>query len=241
MSLDSDYSVAVVEDEMHLNNDLVDFLKFKGVNAVGFTSAESLYKQWPKQHFDLAIIDIGLPGDNGLQLMQWLHLQTNSIGIILLTSLDQDADQIKGLSEGADAYLIKNVSLDVIFATCQSVVRRTLSTKNARQPLATELNNTWQLSTSTWHLSTPDQQTLKLTFSEFFFLRQLMLNPSKPVSRLELLRSLDKEDTLSNRRNLDNYANRLRRKLRNDCNLKLPVYPTYGSGYAFMASAKVIE
>jgi len=221
--------IAVLEDEHGLRNDLVEYLQLSGFIAVGFESAEALFTVYQDKIFDLAIIDIGLPGINGLQVAEWLHSRS-SIGIVILTAMTSQSDQVVGLGVGADAYLVKNTSLEVIEATCRSVLRRLMPPPPDAVMVSAQ---GWRLCCRDWQLKTPAGDEFSLTHTETLFLQCLLKQTGTPVGRNDLLAAMGKTDTLSNLRNLDNCASRLRRKILKGCGLEIPISPSYGSGYTF--------
>lgn len=241
--------IAVVEDERSLREDLLEFLAWRGFAAQGFGNAEAFKTAHAQQAFELVLLDIGLPGISGLELARQLQALSPVPGIVMLTAFRSDEDRVAGLSLGADAYLAKGASLEVIEATCLSVLRR-LSLRAAAQPpelplaavdsLLTETrSDEWVLYPTTWQLDTPNGERLKLTHQETMMLRRLMQQPGAAVSRAELLTDLGKPDTLSNLRNLDNSASRLRRKVLAGSAQELPLRPCYGQGYTFAGNGRV--
>jgi len=115
--------VAVVEDVPEQCAVMVEFLQLRGFAAQGFESAEAFYQAWPAERFDLLLLDVALPGASGLEVARRVR-QRDAAGIVMLTAQDADSDQVAGLGAGADAYLSKRSSLEVVEATCHSVLRR---------------------------------------------------------------------------------------------------------------------
>lgn len=230
------FRIAVVEDESGPRNDLVEYLLLRGLAASGFDSAEALYRAWPGNTFNLAILDIRLPGASGLQAAQWLRARSTA-GIVMLTALEKQSDMVVGLEAGADAYLTKNASLEVIDATCRSVLRRL--TALPQPETAFSGAPCWRLSPKSWQLTLPDGNKIELTHTETMFLQCLLRHPGTPVCRTEMLAVLGKADTLSNLRNLDNCASRLRRKIWKECNVDIPIRPSYGQGYTFTGDGRI--
>ncbi|MDD5332743.1 MAG: response regulator transcription factor [Rhodoferax sp.] len=234
--------IAVVEDDPGLCADLVEFLQLRGFEAQGFRSAEAFYRAWPKKRFDLLLLDVSLPGDSGLEVAHRVR-ETDTTGIVMLTALDTDNDQVAGLGAGADAYLSKRSSLEVIEAACRSVLRRLGMAKVAHMAgIGTptpQPKTRWCLSSQQWKLEAPNGHTIDLTHAELIFLGALFGKPSEAVEREQLLGLLGKPDSLSNLRNLDNAASRLRRKVQQACGMELPVRPSYGKGYTFGAACEV--
>lgn len=242
--------LAVVEDEHSLRTDLLDFLSWRGFDAQGFACAEDFSVANAQQPFALLLLDIGLPGISGLELVQQLRALPQMPGVVMLTAFSTDEDRIAGLRLGADAYLPKGTSLQLIEATCLSVLRRlgthTLTplpppraTTLEAEPPAQSAHATWVIYLTRWELGAPTGERLKLTHPEMQILRTLMQQPGTAVSRVALLSVQGKQDTVSNLRNLDNTTSRLRRKVLASCGQELPLRPSYGQGYTFAGSARL--
>ncbi len=225
--------VAVVEDNQELLADLVEFLGMRGFAAHGFGSAEAFFEGWPALHFDLLLLDVALPGMSGLEIAQRVRADDaagNATGVVMLTALDANADQVLGLNAGADVYLSKRSSLDVIEAACHSVLRRLGKA---------EVDECWRLHVRRWQLLAPNGTVLDLTHAEVALLEALCGQPGQAVAREALLVRLGKQETLSSLRNLDNTASRLRRKVQAACGVELPLRPSYGRGYTFTGNCEV--
>lgn len=240
--------IAVVEDEHSLREDLLEFLGWRGFSAQGFDSAEAFNAAHARQVFELVLLDIGLPGLSGLELAQQLQAMPQVPGIVMLTAFCSDEDRVAGLALGADAYLVKGASLQVIEATCHSVLRRLGTRTDMPRPapsittietLPDTRRDEWVIYLTSWQLGMPNGERLKLTHQETLMLRRLMQQPGTAVSRSELLADLGKPETLSNLRNLDNSASRLRRKVLAGCARELPLRPSYGQGYTFAGIGRV--
>lgn len=236
MTKDTPTHIAVVEDERDLRDALVDYLQLCGFSAQGFGSAEALYDAWADNSFSLVILDIGLPGDNGLQAAQWLRARSEYIGIVMLTGQGSSSVQVAGLKTGADAYLVKDAALEVVEATCRSVLRRLASTTS---PAQSAVAPTWSLHPKSCQLTSPCGQNIPLSHSQVVFLQCLLRSAGTPVNRSELLSALGKKDTYANQRNLDSYASRLRQLTMKQCGVEIPIRPCYGTGYIFSGEGKI--
>jgi DNA-binding response OmpR family regulator len=221
------HHIAVVEDDAGLLADLVEFLQRGGFSVRGFSDAEAFFAVWPATPFDLLLLDVALPGMSGLEIAQRARDTHNTTGIIILTALDANADQVQGFNAGADVYLSKRSSLEVIEAACRGVLRRLASAGG--EPAG----NVWCLHTRHWRLRAPNGMAVDLTDTEVQLLRALFETPGQTVTRKALLACMDKQETLFTLRNLDNATSRLRRKVQAACGLELPLKPSYGKGYTF--------
>ena len=237
--------IAVVEDDHALRNDLVDFLNLRGFEAVGAASAMQLWALLDKGPVELVLLDIGLPDQSGLAVAPLLCVRHPGVGIVMLTAFSEDQARVDGLSGGADAYLVKNTSLEVIEATCRSVLRRLEATTVTPAPDASQDSapqpTGWQLRTADCMLAGPNGKTAMLTLMELGFLQAVMAKPGQTLTREALLSAMGKVDTLSNLRNLDGCAARLRRKAVAAIGLELPLRSFYARGYVFTGDAFASE
>jgi two-component system, OmpR family, response regulator len=240
MELPTSFRIAVVEDDHLMRHDLVDFLIWKGHRVMGCESAESFLALYQRAPVDLVLLDIGLPGRDGLTVVRHLRELPNSPGIVVLTAFNEDQIRIQGLQEGADAYLLKGASLELIEATCLSVMRRLKpSLPKPPTPANDDAGVTWALDVTRARLLAPGGQLISLTHSEVTFLHALIGSLGQAVSRQFLLQTMGKIESYSSLRNLDNCATRLRRKVLEEAGLELPIRACYGVGYAFADDANV--
>lgn len=234
--------IAVVEDNPELLADLVEFLGLRGFAARGFGDAEAFFQAWPATRFDLLLLDVALPGLSGLEIAQRVGaLPTERPGVVMLTALDANEEQVQGWKAGADAYLSKRSSLEVIEAACHGVLRRLKPSASLPAPAPPEAGagEGWRLRARHWQLLAPTGAALALTQAEVALLAALCEKPGQAVTRVALLACLGKAETLSSLRNLDNTASRLRRKVQAACGLDLPLRPSYGRGYTFTGNCEV--
>lgn len=236
MPTPSRHRIAVVEDSPELRADLVEFLELKGFLVRGFESAEAFFAAWPAERFDLLLLDVVLPGATGFEVAKRVRAQDDTAGIVMLTALDANGDHVTGLDAGADIYLSKRSSLEVIEAACNSVLRRLSRSSGAAEPIG---DDAWRLEVRHWRLEAPNGTSVDLTHAEVVLLSTLFDVPGQVVSREALLVHLGKRETLSSLRNLDNAASRLRRKVQAVCGIELPVRPSYSKGYTFTGQCEV--
>lgn len=228
--------LAIVEDAPELRADLMEFLDLKGFAVQGFESGEAFLQAWPATPFSLLLLDIVLPGLSGLEVAQRVRTRDADIGILMLTALDASQDQVRGLALGADTYLSKRSTLDVIEAACHSLLRRMALSGSAMAPPLPQIvgEQPWRLHIARWELLAPNGARMKLTHTEVSLLAALFEQPGQTLSRDSLLAQMKKPVSLSNLRNLDNTASRLRRKVHAACRCDLPLRSGYGKGYGFV-------
>ena len=237
MTVHPPYLVAVVEDDPGLLADLVDFLTLRGFDARGFESAEAFFQAWFTMRFDLLLLDVSLPGINGLEVAQRVRVR-DTAGIVILTALDSDESHVLGLDAGADMFLSKRSSLEVIEAACLSVLRRVNMRDDGQQSPGGR--DVWRIDSRRWRLHVPNKTSVDLTQSEVMLLTALFEKPGQTIAREELLAHLDKPDSLSNLRNLDNATSRIRRKVQEACGMEFPLRTGYGKGYIFTGLCEVL-
>lgn len=228
--------LAIVEDAPELRTDLIEFLDLKGFTVQGFESGEAFLQAWPAMPFSLLLLDIVLPGLSGFEVAQRVRAQDADIGILMLTALDGSQDQVRGLMLGADVYLSKRSTLDMIEAACHSLLRRITLSGSSAAPLIPQTvgEQPWRLHIAHWELLAPNGARMKLTHTEVSLLAALFEQPGQTLSRDSLLAQMRKPESLASLRNLDNTASRLRRKVHAACHCDLPLRSGYGKGYSFV-------
>lgn len=229
--------IFVIDDDARLRDDLVDFLQGNGYQAMGFASYEQFL---PVSHLlqpVLVLLDLGLPGIDGMEACRLLHQRWPQVGVVMLTSRSGVAAHQAGLQAGADAYLPKTASLPLVEATLVSVLRRLqpAQTTQAEATPAPALPTppAWTLDEERLQLGSPDGSTTVLTLNEFRLVQALILGQGRCVTREAMLALTGKADTPPNRRNMDAVISRIRAKVRAQARADLPVRASYANGYVF--------
>lgn len=101
--------VAIVEDSADLLDELLAFLRHRGFDAWGVRSAEAFWRQLHRDPVDIVLIDIGLPGEDGFSVLDYLH-EIGHFGLVVITARGHEQDRLQALNAGADLYLIKPVN-----------------------------------------------------------------------------------------------------------------------------------
>lgn len=227
--------ILIVEDEPRLRKDLADFLELAGFTAQAVATAGELRQALASGNLPAVIIlDVGLPDGNGFELAREIR-KSYSCNIIMLTALGDSDDRIRGFESGADIYLVKHSTLREIEAAIRSLLRRSgdlLDYANGK-------SDQWLLDATNWMLIAPNHSSLKLTATEFAFMRVLCNRLGEICLREDLLEALARPRSNFDNRHLDAVVSRLRRKLEECTNLPAPIKSVYGVGYTFTASATV--
>jgi DNA-binding response OmpR family regulator len=222
--------VALLEDDTELRERiLLPGLRDYGFEAVGAGSAAELERVLQAGPVDIVILDVGLPDDDGFLVAQRLR-NRSPVGIVMLTGRSARSDRIRGLTEGADAYLSKPVVLDELAATLHSLSRRLLMA--AAEPAGEP--GRWRLGADGWCLLSPANRSIALTQAERLVLVRLMQSPGTPVTRDELIAALTDDAYDFDPHRLEMLVHRLRGKIADHGGESLPLRAVRGVGYVML-------
>lgn len=216
----------VVEDEALLRHHLQTRLSASGhvVEAVA-NAEEALYHARQYNH-DLAVVDLGLPGMGGLDLIRQLRAEGKTFPILILTARGNWEDKVQGLATGADDYVVKPFQFEELEARLNALLRRssgfTQSTITAG-PLVLDINR---------KQASLDEQPLALTAFEYRILEYLMRHHQQVVAKDRLMEQLYPDDEERDPNVIEVLVGRLRRKLEGDRGFR-PIDTVRGLGYLF--------
>ncbi len=228
--------IIIVEDDSDLLENMVKFLTLSGYDVIGVASARDFYYQLSRQTYLLAVLDIGLPDQSGLELAEYVRNNTD-IWIIMLTARSTLDDKLAGLKSGADFYLVKPVDCSELVATIANLFARLDETPAvSEQELQGEVDTLaqWKLESNRWILITPKGDSIKLTSKEFEFIASLSLRSNTIVARRDILKILDYALTDQASHALESMIYRLRKKIE-DAGCEFPVKTSHGTGYCLSA------
>ncbi len=215
--------ILIVEDEPKLAALLADYLRAAGHQTEQVGDGRQVMDAFAAGRHDLILLDLMLPGIDGLQLCRELRAQSG-VPIVMLTARADEADRLMGLELGADDYIAKNpFSPREVVARVKAVLRRSRPQPAAEPPLQIDeagLRASWQ------------GRDLELTPIEFRLLRTLAANPGRVYARAQLLDQVHEDGRVVTERAVDSHVKNLRRKLEAagaaDC-----IRSVYGVGYRF--------
>jgi DNA-binding response OmpR family regulator len=238
-------SIAIVEDDSDQLQSIEEFLQDSGYNVWGAGSAEAFYKGFTVQPVDVVILDVGLPGEDGLSVASLLKSRPD-IGVIILSARDSLSDRLAGMRAGADRYLVKPVNLLELAANIDATASRlTPRGPSADLPAASPViavpSAAWVLALKDWVLSSPQGGSLSLTTHEFMFLQQLMRADGQPVSKRDLSSHLFGARAQNGAERLNLLLTRLRKKAAEAFAEPLPVKTLHQIGYAFTATTQLAQ
>jgi DNA-binding response OmpR family regulator len=220
--------IAVVDDERDIREMLVDFLGIAGHEVVAAADApglEALLSSGPAP--DLFVLDVGLPGQDGLEIARMLRARLDP-GIVMLTGAADLVDRVVGLEIGADDYVAKPVELPELAARIAAVLRRR---QPARPTVAGTPFGPYRLDLRAFCLRDASGRTVDLSPMEVDLVAAFATNPGRVLSRDELMRLAPPRDDDSADRSIDHRVTRLRRKLEADPDHPQLIKTVRGMGY----------
>jgi two-component system, OmpR family, response regulator len=214
--------IAVVEDDPEISRMMVSFMTDHGFDVSPARSGRDLDKVMSGGKIDCVILDVGLPGEDGLSICRRLRGKS-SVPIIMVTARGTETDRIVGLELGADDYLPKPFNPRELVARVRAVIRRSGAPEQAAAPgPQTLLFEGWRLDMARRQLFDPAGTPRSLTSGEFNVLALFCTHPRKVVSRDDLLELLHGRAAAVFDRSIDVQISRLRRKI--ETNLKDPSF-----------------
>jgi len=200
--------ILIVEDDPSIQALLHDFIKEAGHNIVLAADGVEALAKYSEQPFDLVLLDIMLPKIDGYGVCEVIR-QKSDVPIIMLTALDSEQSQIKGLDLQADDYVTKPFSMPVLLRKIAAVLRRTARQNEAPQTLSYK---TLTLDLGAYRVYS-EQGDIDLTPREFEILRELLANRGRILTRQNLLQTIWKYEFFGEERIIDTHIKNLRKKL----------------------------
>ena len=218
--------VLVVEDELSLRDQLVSRLQEEGYAVDGAKDGDEGLYYGLEYPFDLAVIDLGLPGISGIELIRKLREANKSSPILILTARNRWQDKVEGLEAGGDDYLVKPFHMEELLARLKALLRRSTGWTSAEISCGPVT-----LNTST-HEVRVDERELDLTAYEYKVLEYLMLHAGEVISKIDLTEHIYQQDFDRDSNVIEVFVGRLRRKLDPEDTYN-PIETLRGRGYRF--------
>ena len=200
--------VYIVEDDTDIREMETYALKSAGLSVDAFANSEAFFEMLSERLPDLVILDIMLPGEDGLSVLKKLREghTTHAIPIMMVTAKTSEADRVKGLDSGADDYLIKSFGIMELVSRCKALLRRSnrLMTVLAYETIEMDDER---------HRVTADGQDVELTFKEYSLLKYLLENCGTTVTRERLMEAVWGFAFTGETRTVDMHIKTLRKKL----------------------------
>nr|WP_279237682.1 response regulator [Dyella sedimenti] len=223
----------VVDDHRSIREPLAAYLRRQGFEVMTACDGRSTRACLAGRRFDLIVLDLMLPGEDGLSLCRYIRTD-HGTPIIMLTAKGELSDRIIGLNLGADDYITKPFNVDELVARIRSVLRRAgLARERTEQGGSLEFEG-WSLDLLHRRLHDPQGGTVPLSTMEFRLLHAFLERPNRVLSRDELL-DLSSRDSGSFDRSIDSQISRLRKKLEDDPRHPVLLKTIWGDGYLLAA------
>lgn len=213
--------ICIVDDDADFVEFLTQYLEVRGLRAKGYEAAEPLLKSGELSQFDFFILDLGLPGIDGVDLITLVRTQSSAGILVISGRMGPDAFN-SALAAGADMFINKPVRFDQVYNAMASVCRR--------MTLRTVESAAWRIDARDASLTAPDGSRVALTPVELKILTRLCGNAAHPTSRQELAEAAGIANSQDDR-NLDSAIFRLRRKIEKDTAQPSPLKTVHGLGY----------
>lgn len=230
--------ILVVDDDPQIRDLVSDYLQQHGFRVSLARDGNEMWRVLKKAEVDLVVLDIMLPGDDGLTLCRRLR-DESSVLIIMLSAANEEADRVVGLEVGADDYVSKPFSPRELLARIKALVRRTTGPlaeqrkerRLADQPLI-DFHN-WQLDQNKRRLIAPDGVTVPLSSAEYDLLIAFLTHPNRVLNRDQLLDLTKGQEAQPFDRTIDVQVARLRKKIEVDPKNPQILKTVRGGGYQF--------
>ncbi|HEK1687991.1 TPA: two-component system response regulator OmpR [Pseudomonas putida] len=227
--------ILIVDDDPGLSSLLERFFTSKGFRARAVPNVEQMDRLLAREVFNLVVLDLMLPGEDGLSACRRLRAANNQIPIIMLTAKGDELSRIKGLELGADDYLAKPFNPDELVARVKAVLRRQAPSVPGA-PGSEEETVTfgdYALSLATRELKRGDEVHM-LTTGEFAVLKALVMHAREPLTRDKLMNLARGREWDALERSIDVQISRLRRMIEPDPSKPRYIQTVWGVGYVFV-------
>ena len=244
--------VLVVDDDSQIGELLGEFLGTQGFRVTAVEDGAAMRRVIAEGPVNVVVLDLMLPGEDGLSLLRYLRAAT-TLPVIMLTAMGSETDRVVGLELGADDYLAKPFSTRELLARIRAVLRRTEGFPSAagedwshppeRKASADEILEFigWRLSASHRELRSPDGVLVELTSGEFDLLLAFLVHPQRVLTRDQLLDLARGRVAGPLDRTIDVQVGRLRRKLEVDPKNPELIKTVRGGGYMLATEVTVIN
>lgn len=230
--------VLVVEDDGDTRVLVTRFLTENGMRATGARDGREMWEILDHVPIDLVLLDVMLPGMNGLDLCRTLR-ERSDVAIIMVTAKGAETDRVLGLEFGADDYVPKPFSRPELLARIRAVLRRGRGAVGSTTPGRRALRfQGWTLDKARRELSTPDGATVDLSGAEYDLLLAFLEHPQRVLTRDQLLELSRNRIGETFDRSVDVLVSRLRRKIDDECGSQTLIKTVRGAGYMFVSDVE---
>ena len=234
--------ILIVDDDAEIRGLLGEYLRKQGYRATAVADGKGMRAAIEKSRPDVIVLDLMLPGEDGLDLCRAVRARSN-IPIIMLTARGDETDRIVGLELGADDYVAKPFNPRELLARVKSVLRRARSLPDNLKPETAGSYRFagWMLDATTRNLTAPDRVVIPLSGAEFRLLRVFLDHPNRVLARDQLIDLMRSRDAGPFDRAIDVQVSRLRQRLREDAKEPAIIKTVRGQGYVFAAQVDAAD
>ena len=229
-------NVLIVDDDADIRALLADYLEGHACKALQAGDGEEMWKAIQRQHVDIVVLDLNLPGVDGLSLCRDLRTRS-SLPVIMLTARSSSLDRVMGLETGADDYVCKPFEPLELLSRIRSVLRRTQfsQTHHSTEPQKVRFAG-WTLDLTARHLVNPDGVIMSLSGAEFRLLKIFLDHPNRVLNRDQLMGLIQGRDATAFDRSIDLQVSRLRQKVEVDPKSPVIIKTVRNEGYVLAAA-----
>jgi two-component system OmpR family response regulator len=227
-------TILVVDDDADLRSLLRAYLTDQGYHVLEAAEGNELWTRLDNSTVDLIILDLMLPGEDGLSLCRTIRARQTT-PILMLTARGDEMDRIIGLEMGADDYLPKPFHPRELLARIRSIFRRSEQQNHAQPPRHLHFSG-WTLDLAARHLMSADQVVVPLSTGEFRLLKTLAEHPNTVLSRDQLMDALAGRESDPLDRTIDVMMSRLRRRLGDDAREPTLIKTIRNEGYMLLTN-----
>lgn len=229
----------VVDDDLEIRRLLEAYLSQEGYRVTTVGDGKAMRRAIETNRIDLVILDLMLPGEDGLTLCRELRAQT-TLPVLMLTARGSELDRILGLEMGADDYLAKPFNPRELLARMKSVLRRAkaLPPNLVSEEISFFKFAGWKLDVPTRSATAPDGLVAPLSGAEYRLLRVLLEHPNRVLSRDQLLGLATGREMILFDRSIDVLIGRLRKRLRDDSKDPVLIKTVRGEGYVLASNVE---
>jgi two-component system, OmpR family, response regulator len=228
----------IVDDDPALRGLLSEYLTGAGYEVVAVADGAAMERERNQGHFDLVVLDLMLPGDDGLKLCRELRAKSG-VAILMLTARSEEVDRVLGLEMGADDYVSKPFSPRELLARVRTILRRTgdgASRSGTRLRFAG-----WTLQLASRTLIDSEGVVVPLSSRELRLLQMLAESPNRVLTRDQLMEALAGRDAGPFDRTIDVMISRVRRRLRDDAREPHLIRTVRNEGYLLAATVERVD
>lgn len=219
-----EYRVLFLEDEPTIREVLKEYMKISGYDVTEVDDGKKALELLKEQPYDLAILDIMVPGISGLEVLSYIKDQLPNLATIMLTALEDEKTQVDAFNRYADDYVIKPVSPIILLKRMETILRRVKAADSTRD------NKSGLWFDEEGYSVQFQGKTLPLTVSEYLLLLSLWKEPHRVFNREQLILKIYNEDYIGNDRIIDAHVKNIRKKIPVSC-----IKTMIGIGYQFDA------